>query len=248
MRIELSSVKTALPVFLAAFAFCAGSASAQNSPRVFVTDSTSWEVGGGGGGAEGVWGAQSGGGARPQTAEIVKTFGDRCPNVVVNNKRGMADYIVQLDHEGGKSIFQHRNKVAVFNAVSGDSILSKSTYSLGASVQEACTAITQHWSAHGAELREATARARENAQAASAGTAPTPAAAPQVVRVSVSSTPDGADIEVDGSFAGNTPSTIELPPGEHSVTVTKAGCKPWTRKIKLSGGEVRLIAELEKGS
>ncbi len=81
------------------------------------------------------------GGARPQTAEIIKTFGERCPEVKVNNKQDKADYIVVLDHEGGKSFLAHKNKVAVFNRVSGDSIVSKSTLSLGGSVQEACVAI-----------------------------------------------------------------------------------------------------------
>ena len=31
----------------------------------------------------------------------------------------------------------------------------------------------------------------------------------------VSSTPDGADIEIDGSFVGNTPSTIGVTAGQH---------------------------------
>ena len=65
-------------------------------------------------------------------------------------------------------------------------------------------------------------------------------------KVSVSSSPDGADIEVDGDFMGNTPSSVELPLGEHTITVRKSGCKPWERKLKLTGGDVRLNAELER--
>lgn len=56
----------------------------------------------------------------------------------------------------------------------------------------------------------------------------------------------GADIEVDGSFMGNTPSVIELTPGDHVVTVKKSGYKPWERKLKVTGGEIHLSAELEK--
>jgi hypothetical protein len=109
-----------------------------DKPRVFITDSQSWEMSGSGGGANGAWGAQTHGGARPQTAETIKTFGERCPQVMVNNKQDIADYIVLLDHEGGKGWLQHKNKVAVFQKVSGDVVVSHSTMSLGGSVQDAC--------------------------------------------------------------------------------------------------------------
>jgi PEGA domain len=41
--------------------------------------------------------------------------------------------------------------------------------------------------------------------------------------VSVASMPTGAEIEVDGSFVGNIPSTINLPAGDHTVVVSKNG-------------------------
>jgi hypothetical protein len=69
---------------------------------------------------------------------------------------------------------------------------------------------------------------------------------PGALRLAVSSTPGGADIEVDGSFMGSTPSSIELTPGEHSVIVRKSGYKPWERKLKLSGGNITLAADLER--
>jgi hypothetical protein len=63
----------------------------------------------------------------------------------------------------------------------------------------------------------------------------------------VGSVPDGADIEVDGSFVGNAPSDVQVTEGEHTVTVKKAGFKDWERKLKVSGGSsVHLNAELEK--
>lgn len=245
MKIIVTLIKSILWTALAAMLLIGGQLLAEDHPRVFVTDSTSWETKGSAGGSGGVWAASSHGGARPQTAEIIKTFGERCPNVLVNNKQEMADYIVVLDHEGGKGWLQHRNKIAVFNAVSGDSVVSKSTLSLGGSVQEACEAIAKHWSEHGAEMRAEASKAKDKI----ASSAPTTIApAPATARVSVASTPDGADIEIDGSFVGNTPSTIEVAPGEHTVTVTKSGFKPWTRKAKISGGEIRMAVELEKGS
>ena len=66
-----------------------------------------------------------------------------------------------------------------------------------------------------------------------------------VTKLSIASTPAGADIEVDGGFVGNTPSTIEVAAGEHSVTVSKNGYKSWERKLKASGGSVNLNAQLE---
>src|SRR5438132_1438499 len=80
------------------------------------------------------------GGSRPQTAEIIKTFGERCPAVTVTNNRDKADFVVLLDHEGGKGLLRHRNKVAVLGR-DGDAIFSHSTRSLGNSVQDACEAI-----------------------------------------------------------------------------------------------------------
>ncbi|HKW15888.1 MAG TPA: PEGA domain-containing protein [Terriglobales bacterium] len=64
-------------------------------------------------------------------------------------------------------------------------------------------------------------------------------------KLSVGSTPAGADIEVDGAFVGNTPSMLDLSPGDHTVTITKSGYKSWERKLKASGGNVNLNAELE---
>ena len=220
-----------------------------NSPsehaRVFITDSQSWELGGGGGGSAGGFGQAGGGGARPQTAEIVKTFGERCPDVVSNNIKSKADYVVLLDHEGGKGWAFHRNKVAVFVRATGDSIVSKSTYSLGASVQTACEAIRADWgknssSIHAAESAEAAAKEKpvQNAQIVQASES-------NITKISVASNPAGADIEVDGGFVGNTPSTIEVASGQHTVRVSKNGFQDWQRKLTASGGNVNLNAELE---
>jgi len=222
--------------------------------RVYVTDSHSWEVGSGGGGVDGTFGTAGSGGARPQTAEIIKTFSERCSDVLINNIRQKADYIVVLDHEGGKSWMVHRNKVAVFQRISGDSIVSKSTYSLGASVQEACTAIRGDWAKNSETIRQAAEeeapvrmRPMVSGSMAPGGTGPMLPLATRLnmTRVTVTSAPDGADIAVDGSFVGNAPSTVNLTEGDHTITVTRNGYKTWERKIKAIGGMVRLNAELE---
>jgi len=221
----------------------------QDKARVFITDSQSWEVRGAGGGTSAGFGGETHGGARPQTAEIIKTFGERCPQVVTNNIQVNADYVVVLDHEGGKGFLTHRNKVAVFNRLSGDSVVSKSTLSLGGSVQTACEAMDQDWAAHGPAIRTAAAAAQSRAAASQSPAAPAPATTPTTAKLSVTSTPDGADIEMDGSFVGNTPSDIDVPAGEHTVTVKKTGFQPWEKKLKVSSGSnVHLKAALEKGA
>lgn len=125
---------------------CAASSFAQEKekPRVFVTDSQSWQMSGGfGGSRDGAGGAVSGG-ARPQTAEIIKTFGERCEEAIVTIKKEKADYIVILEHEGGKSFIRKDNKFAIFNG-NGDAIRSGSTRSLGNSVKDACEAMLKNW-------------------------------------------------------------------------------------------------------
>jgi len=87
--------------------------------------------------------------------------------------------------------------------------------------------------------------------AASLVAAATPAAAAEPPRnmnvtLSIRSTPEAADIVVDGSFVGNTPSAIDLATGEHTVIISKKGFEPWKRTIKLAGGDIKVNAELEK--
>ncbi len=81
---------------------------------------------------------------------------------------------------------------------------------------------------------------------------PAAAAAPsqpseQLSTVVIKSTPDGADITVDGKYLGSTPSTVRLSGGDHTVAIEKAGFKAWQRAVTLSpGGSVTVDAALEK--
>jgi hypothetical protein len=127
-------------------------AQAQDKPRVFISESQSWSSTGGGlagmalAGARGVITVRQRGrgGARPQTAEIIKTFNERCARCVVTMNRERSDYVVVLDHEGGKTYIRRDNKFAVFNK-DGDAIRSGSTRSLGNAVKDACEALTKDW-------------------------------------------------------------------------------------------------------
>ena len=67
-------------------------------------------------------------------------------------------------------------------------------------------------------------------------------------QLEVSSTPDGADIEIDGNFVGSTPSTVGVAAGPHQLSVKKAGFKPWERKITVSSGHIKIDATLESQS
>lgn len=108
--------------------------------RIYVTDSDSWSTSGGFAGGEDIVFGGTSGGARPQTAEIIKTINERCPEFTVTMKKDRADFILMLDHEGGKSFFRKDNKVVVFDN-DGDAIYSGSTASLGNAVKDACEAI-----------------------------------------------------------------------------------------------------------
>ncbi|MFZ0705347.1 MAG: PEGA domain-containing protein [Candidatus Korobacteraceae bacterium] len=73
-------------------------------------------------------------------------------------------------------------------------------------------------------------------------------AAPQAAlqaTLEITSTPPGADIELDGSFVGNTPSSVSVSAGEHTVKLTKAGFSAWERKIKTTAGNVKVSPELQ---
>jgi len=70
---------------------------------------------------------------------------------------------------------------------------------------------------------------------------------PASAKLQIDSIPPGADIEVDGSFVGSTPSDVQVAEGDHTVVVKKSGFKNWERKLKTSAGSsVHVGAELEK--
>jgi len=92
------------------------------------------------------------------------------------------------------------------------------------------------------------ASAAAPASTASPASTPAPASTASTsytAKLSIASNPSAADIEVDGSFVGNTPSEIQLSAGDHLLKVTKPGFKPWERKFKATGGTVNINAQLE---
>src|SRR5438552_7608273 len=70
--------------------------------------------------------------------------------------------------------------------------------------------------------------------AVESGTSKPEASATSMSAVVIKSTPDGAEITIDGKLVGTTPSTVQLTPGDHAIIVQKAGFKSWQRTITMS--------------
>lgn len=72
------------------------------------------------------------------------------------------------------------------------------------------------------------------------------AAAPALAKLTITSTPPGADIEVDGVFLGNTPSEITVQEGQRRVKITKKGFAPYERVIQAQpNGSQRVAVDLD---
>jgi hypothetical protein len=68
-------------------------------------------------------------------------------------------------------------------------------------------------------------------------------------QVTVKSTPDGADITLDGKFAGSTPSTFQIKSGDHSIKIELSGFVPWEKSLTIApGGQITLNANLQRKS
>jgi hypothetical protein len=68
-----------------------------------------------------------------------------------------------------------------------------------------------------------------------------------IAQIEISSTPPGADIDVDGSFVGNTPSNIQVAAGQHTIVIKKSDFKNWERKLSINAGSnIHLDADMEK--
>jgi hypothetical protein len=70
-------------------------------------------------------------------------------------------------------------------------------------------------------------------------------AGPVMASLSVDASVAGADIEVDGNFVGNTPSTVSIAPGQHTIVVKKKGYADWSRSMHVSGSSVHLSADMD---
>jgi len=70
----------------------------------------------------------------------------------------------------------------------------------------------------------------------------------ELASVSVSSTANGASVEVDGVAVGSTPGTFQLRPGVHRMRLTKEGYATWEKSVNISDGQTLNIAMEMSGS
>ncbi len=69
----------------------------------------------------------------------------------------------------------------------------------------------------------------------------------EVAVMEINSNPEGAEIEIDGAFAGTTPRTKRLGPGEYKTKITMNGYTSWEREIRVEAGEeIPIAVELQK--
>lgn len=65
---------------------------------------------------------------------------------------------------------------------------------------------------------------------------------PSLSSINIKSSPDGAEITVDGKYMGSTPSTLRLSSGDHQIRLEKSGFKPWEKTLTVSSGESATVS------
>jgi len=77
--------------------------------------------------------------AHPQTAEVMKTFGESCHGLVVTNRKNEATFTVVLEREAGK-LMRRDSKMVVFDR-SGQMVYDASTRTVGNAVRGFCASV-----------------------------------------------------------------------------------------------------------
>jgi hypothetical protein len=125
-----------------------------------------------------------------QVPEVVKTVGERCPNVTVTMDKERAFFVLSIEHEEAamKGLARRRNHITVVNR-EGDVVFSKNDRELGNAIKDACSSMSltpEQISAYDSAIATAAAEAAKASQAQTARqTATTKAAvAPAPVQAS----------------------------------------------------------------
>jgi PEGA domain len=67
--------------------------------------------------------------------------------------------------------------------------------------------------------------------------------------VVLASDPTGSEIYADNSFVGKTPTTLNLPPGQHYIRLFMKGYQNWSQMVTVApGAKINLTATLEKSN
>jgi hypothetical protein len=225
----------------------------QDKPRVFVTDEPLHEGNAIVHGRAASAHVESGPNAR--VVEIQADLVKVCPKVTVTNRADMADFTLLFRREGGKRsamfafgglaglALSAASKVdgASLFAANGDLVTATKQRTVENAIRELCSSIPTTV-VH--EVRQS-APAQAPAQVADTATSPQATSLAASTELTLISTPDGAEIEVDGAFVGSAPSTVTLASGDHTVRVSKKGFQPYEKKLHTSSGKINLHAELD---
>jgi PEGA domain-containing protein/PDZ domain-containing protein len=241
--------------------------------RLFITDDPLFETyafshgsagfyanasGAGGAAHSAEFAANPNGKADPRTVELQANMQKSCPQFTVTSNIQNADYILWfrrndqhrtkmlllLGATGGLiSAVQKVNGASLF-AANGDMVYATRESTVGSTVKDIC----KHVPNPTPQALGTSQRIADSAPPVQAGATPAPTALSTPSVLTVNSAPAGAEIYLDGDFAGNAPSTINAPPGKHVVTVRKAGFQDWVRSVNFTGGAITLAAGLAPGS
>ncbi len=134
-----------------------GESSATNSsgeqkgprkPRVYVSDSASWEASGGFSNSSSVAKGALYGGYNPDMVDIYQDFTSDCSAITVTQEKAKADFAVLFDKGSSKKGWTGLGGLVKVNKVTvlgrnGETVLSQSAHSSDAAVKMACEAVSE---------------------------------------------------------------------------------------------------------
>lgn len=160
-KMKRTTAVTVLSLALASGAFPQTKpAPSDGKIRVFVDANSSTQSVGGGWISHGLfvgYGIQY---QHSQIPEVVKTIGERCPNVTVTMDKDRAFFVLSIEHEEAamKGLARRRNHITVVNR-HGDVVFSKNDRELGNAIKDACASMSltpEQISAYDAAIATAT--------------------------------------------------------------------------------------------
>jgi hypothetical protein len=175
------------------------------------------------------------------TADIdatVKTTTTSSTAVPYSFDYGIYTLSVERQLPDGKYVVLHRfEQKGIYNTLYGVPLGGKGHHPAHAVIEEAA-----EWISRGG-LAEAERTITVAPTASHSNPSEAPASSNSVL--SISSTPSGAEIEIDGNYIGDTPTTIQAKTGPHVLTIKKSGFAPWERRLDLLPGNANVSPELQ---
>jgi S1-C subfamily serine protease len=163
--------------------------------------------------------------------------------------------VAALDHDTNTQLFEY-TKGAVTDGFSGGGVFDDEgrlagvhrggaeggQYAVAAKVEAALEVL--------GALGHNTPNLSRGAEIPSGGTPPPPKPAPQeTCRISIGSTPSGADVSVDGNPSGTTPAVLDLTNGKrYDLKISKDGYKQHTQSVNCSSARVSAILLPDTGT